>query len=872
MTVNNLYYLPSPFMKLCCRVRGMGAGCHKISPVVPFNSLAHPTPRVYMTRIFPPFIAIALLAMLSLPSVSPAQPPVAKPEEELVDKVRKTIERGVKALEKQQTKAGNWEGPAFNLLADMDGGVTSLVTLALLNCGVKAEEQSVSRALQYLRTVPPKKTYVVGLQNMVFAEARQARDAPQIQKNIDWIIATGIGWKVDAQGRVTGGKLRGWSYPGNDIADNSNTQYALLGLYSGKQAGARVDDSVWNAIREFFTRTQTKSGASGYWKYYVGSDLDTEPSFTMTVAGVCGLIIAGMGLDLSEQNLNPETGVAANCGAYSENAAVARGMNWVGGKLNYDQSKWIFYNIYGVERLGRLSGQRFIGRYDWYREGCEYLVRIQDQDGTITRGKGFDSSPTIATAFALLFLSKGRTPVLVSKLAWGNFQDREDNFVELPNGGDGIVNWNRKHSDTRHMVEFASRELFKGVPLSWQVYDVRRRTNLTSKDEILAEVGILLQSPVLYINGHGKLIVTDVQKEILKTYIEEGGFIFGEACCGDPIFAESFRTLMKELFPATPLRRLPPEHAVWTAHFKDVRPAQFPDLEGMEKGCRTVMVFSPNPLAGYWEERRFMGEAGKPATNKGVQSFHLAGNVIAYATGMELPKPKLTRRDLQAGGKELNPPRGAFQAAQLRTPGEAEAAPAAMRNLMLHLRNNVRLEVALDKQTLDAGDDNLFKYKFMYLHGRKPLDFTDLQIETVRSNLQTGGLLFADAGCNGVTRWKEFDASFRATVKKLFPDSELTVIPPLDDFYSEKVNGKDRSLTSIRCRRESADGAAAEAEFRPYAPYLEGIKIDGRWAVIYSKYDVGCALEGHKSSDCLGHDRESALKIGSAVVLYALKR
>ena len=53
---------------------------------------------------------------------------------------------------------------------------------------------------------------------------------------------------------------------------------------------------------------------------------------------------------------------------------------------------------------------------------------------------------------------------------------------------------------------------------------------------------------------------------------------------------------------------------------------------------------------------------------------------------------------------------------------------------------------------------------------------------------------------------------------------------------------------------------------------LEGIKVDGRWVVIYSKYDVGCAIEGHKAADCLGHDKESALRIASAVVLYSLKR
>jgi hypothetical protein len=56
------------------------------------------------------------------------------------------------------------------------------------------------------------------------------------------------------------------------------------------------------------------------------------------------------------------------------------------------------------------------------------------------------------------------------------------------------------------------------------------------------------------------------------------------------------------------------------------------------------------------------------------------------------------------------------------------------------------------------------------------------------------------------------------------------------------------------------------------APQLEGIKIGNRWAVIYSKYDIGCALEKHQSSDCLGHDYESAVKLAGAAVLYALQR
>jgi hypothetical protein len=55
-------------------------------------------------------------------------------------------------------------------------------------------------------------------------------------------------------------------------------------------------------------------------------------------------------------------------------------------------------------------------------------------------------------------------------------------------------------------------------------------------------------------------------------------------------------------------------------------------------------------------------------------------------------------------------------------------------------------------------------------------------------------------------------------------------------------------------------------------PMLEGIKVDGRWVVIYSRYDLGCALEKNKSSACLGHDEQSAQRLAGAAVLYALKR
>ncbi|QDU22034.1 DUF4159 domain-containing protein [Urbifossiella limnaea] len=831
------------------------------------------------------FAGLGVLVMLPAPAPAkqplPGPPPApGKADEELVERVRKGIDGGVRYLKSKQNRAtGNWEGEQFvlNFVVNMEGGTTALVTLALLNAGLTEKDESVRKALDYLRTLPPRKTYVVGLQNLALAEARQPKDLPIIQRNADWLVERAIG--------LRNGDLKGWTYEGgNSLGDGSNTQYALLGLYAAKQAGAKVDDNVWRAIQKHYTGYQIPvTATSGGWSYH-NPPLDPAVSFTMTVAGVCGLLIAGLGLEESTQGLDPATGVAANCGVYAETSAVARGMNWIAANFNFDSGKSIFYNVYGIERLGRLSGERFIGRYDWYREGCEYLLKAQEPGtGAFSKPRGIDGAEVLSTSFALLFLSKGRTPVLVSKYAWGEFRHPAGGqFQEVSTGARGEVSWNRKHNDTRHLVEFASKELFKGAPLAWQVYDPRRQ-NLETDDAVLREVGTLVQSPVLYLNGHGRIPFVGLQGEglttnekVLQRYVEEGGFLFAEACCGDKEFADSFRALMNRIFPNNELRPIPEAHPIWTAYFRDPGMAHFAGLEGLEKGCRTVVAFSPRPMAGYWEEHRFMPSGRPPSPvgsplHRGEMAYKLAGNVIAYATGLELPKPRLTRTvlvDPNAGDR--GPRRGMFQPAQLKT-GDAEPAPAALRNLMGHLKEKYQLQVSTKSESLFPGDDAVFKYKFLYLHGRRPVELSDFDAENVKGVLQTGGLLLADASCNGTDAWKRFDASFRSACKKLFPDAPLQVIPADDPIFSAKLNG-GQAISQVRCRREKPDGSGPEAELRNYAPFLEGVKVDGRWVVVYSKYDIGCALEGHKSADCLGHDRESAMRLASAVVLYSLRR
>ena len=59
-----------------------------------------------------------------------------------------------------------------------------------------------------------------------------------------------------------------------------------------------------------------------------------------------------------------------------------------------------------------------------------------------------------------------------------------------------------------------------------------------------------------------------------------------------------------------------------------------------------------------------------------------------------------------------------------------------------------------------------------------------------------------------------------------------------------------------------------------FAPLLANshpllIKINGHWAVIYSKLDIGCALERNQSLDCKGYTHDSALRIAANIVIYS---
>ena len=98
------------------------------------------------------------------------------------------------------------------------------------------------------------------------------------------------------------------------------------------------------------------------------------------------------------------------------------------------------------------------------------------------------------------------------------------------------ADWNNDTDDVRNIVSVVSRD-WKSL-LTWQVVDPGA-----------ANVADLLQAPIVFFNGHQAPEFDAIAQQNLREFVEEGGFIFADACCSSPAFDAGFKDLMKKIFP-----------------------------------------------------------------------------------------------------------------------------------------------------------------------------------------------------------------------------------------------------------------------------------------------------------------------------------
>lgn len=811
-------------------------------------------------RCVPVLAALMVLsAAAGLPrATAQNRPPVqnrkAQPAEITAEEVENSIARAKQFLVSKQSSDGSWRDTAT--LQRYVVGVSSLATLALVNAGMTPQDEPVARALGYLRSVrepEPSQVYEISLMIMALVAAKDGdRDKPRIitlaQKLENAQIKAG-NFREDFNG--------GWGYDRAAGAggDNSNSQFAVLGLREAAQAGVNVDREVWKRIRQHWLTCQNGDGG---WNYkHAGY---TNSTGSMTAAGIATLVIVETMLR-EENDVNPD-GSPRCCGEAPTNDALERGVAWMERNFSVGSNPggggFLLYYLYGIERAGRLSGRRFFGRHDWYREGARFLVDRQSQrDGSWPMGaQVIAGEPVVATSFALLFLSKGLAPVLINKL---NYAPLEANRLPVPPPVERPM-WNQHPNDIRNLTDHISNLPKWPKLLTWQQVDLPRVTNYGGVQD-------LLQSPILYLSGNERPEFTDQEVGLIKSYVDQGGFVFAVNNCNSAGFEDGVRDLVKRMFPAgdAALKPLPPEHPVYRSEYP--LDPEGTELHGVDLGCRTVLIYSPDDHSCMWDKMTFIVPPDRPAqiTTRILKSQRVGVNVVAYATGREPPNKldQPVKDDELAAQDQIE--RGFVQIAKIRHTGDWNAAPNALRNLLLALNRAAGMVASTKQLDFTADDRNIFKYPVVYMHGRSGFQLSTQEQQQLKEYLSRGNVLFADACCGSAP----FDRSFRDLIARLYPDKKLERIPPNHELFSTTI-GYDIRRVKRRIPDTGNARVALDAEFHEAEPFLEGIEIDGRYAVIYSKYDISCALERQASVACAGYMHEDAVRIAVNVVRYAL--
>jgi len=366
--------------------------------------------------------------------------------------------------------------------------------------------------------------------------------------------------------------------------------------------------------------------------------------------------------------------------------------------------------------------------------------------------------------------------------------------------------------------------------------------------------------PALLLAGHNKFEIPEQVRSQLARYVMDGGTILGDACCGWNDFAESFRREMELIFPRKPLRKLLPDDPVYASYYKlgnltykradGSTFTEAPCLEGIDFGCRTGVIFSPRDLTCGWDGHEHP-RGIRVVINEARQ---VGANIVTYILGTFQLGRFLSSTKVYH--EATAPTRDDFVFAQVIHDGDWDPDPSAVHNLLKFARDHSTLEVKFKRQSMRLKDPNAANYPLLYLTGHHDFAFSKEEAAALRKYLQAGGMLLADACCGRLA----FDRAFRRQMAQVLPEQKLQRLPPDHPLYHCHYD-IDRVGYTPRVRED----------FGPFeTPELEGIALDGRLAVVYSRFDLGNGWEQFPHAYSYGYQDEDALKIGTNVLVYAV--
>jgi len=695
------------------------------------------------------------------------------------------------------------------------GGITALATYALLAAGENPQDPRIAEAVNFLKSADIEGTYALGCRALVWnalPNSMRKETLELAKRDRDLLLKN---QRKDERCHPLFRYLA--DNTGDTACDHSASQFAVLGLWAADQLGAEVSTNFWKETDAAWLNDQDQ--ATGGWAYSNVFIRRQENTPSMTAAGVATLFITNDML---------RGAAAADCRGNVPHKAIDAGVAWLVDHseeiFDLRKSKFPFYTLYGVERIGLAGGYKYLGTIDWYKTGAAALLAHQNDDGSWGAPGG---TGVADTCFAILFLARGRAPLVLSKLQY-----------DLDQHGDKPrqANWNQRPRDAANLARWLGRSLEREI--NWQIVNLK----VPAED--------LHDAPILYLAGNQTLSFTAAEEEKLRQFALQGGLILGNADCTSGQFGTSFKKLGAKLFPPYEFRELPAGHLIYNENFPRTRWKNPPQVQGLSNGARELMILIPNgDAARFWQTNAFAGHESL---------YELLANLFLYCS---------ERQDLRFKGDSWlalsNPEVRAarsLKVARLQHDYNWNPEPAGWPRLAAMLHNRDQLDLTIDTVKLGEGKigGQSPPYKIAHLTTTGKFRLKDDERAELKSFISAGGNLLVDAAAG--------DGDAATTL-----EAELTSL----------FNQKPQPLPLDHALYKNLGQGADQITYRPYArkilgqlkgPRLRAITIDNRSAIFFSPEDLSVGLVGHPIDGVVGYTPQSAAAIVRAILLSLADR
>jgi hypothetical protein len=602
-------------------------------------------------------------------------------------------------------------------------------------------------------------------------------------------------------------------YSGTFVWDNSNSQYGLLGVWAGAEVGIEVPDAYWAAAAQHWMTSQLPDGQWPYRKDVPGGRL------AMTCAGIASLLVTHDYL---------EAPTVAKVGRQSSPAlqSMNHGFAWLEAADNATdvmgpRTVYLGYTLHALSRVGLASGYKYLGSHDWFRELARRIVLSQWANGSWGRYDQPTADTLIDTAYTVLFLARGRHPILMNKLRL-DVAGRNDRGE-----------WNNRPRDLANLARFASRELER--PLNWQIVSIDRDPADWS------------DAPILYLASHAALKLSDQDIAKIRAFVDGGGMLFTQADAGAEAFNLYVNQLAKKLFPDHELKDLPLDDELYTLQYIIPKPNR-PRLRAVSNGARLLWVHSPNDLAVNWQQR---------AEKSKREAFEMGVNLFVYAGGKTDLRNRLDDRAIPA---PTFPPSSTIPVALLKYEGNWNPEPAAFDRFARYLQWDTSVTIKPTPVDLSAQASALTPqdYPIAHLAGTGAFNPTDAQLKALHDYVAAGGTLICE-GVGGAD--STFADALQSTIlPKAFPDAKFEALPPDHALLHAGFQGME-DVWPPRLR-----GYAAQKLGKTIPPVRMAAVGKGR--VLYLPLDALSGLLGSNTWSVFGYEPNESQALMKNIILW----